>query len=186
LSLLFLLIMLSKLPQTKTGNIIVQSLENELLIYDLITNKVYCLNETSALVYQACDGKTDFIDFKNKHHFPDEIIFLALDSLKKENLLAEGFVSPLKGMKRREIIKKIALASVIALPVIATTPAPTAAQANSCGGTEAPGAFVGCAQTELMCINFGGPQCQSCSAMSIIAVGPGACPANAPYFCTCN
>jgi hypothetical protein len=176
--------MLSKLPQAKPENIVVQSLENELLVYDLEINKAFCLNETSAIVYQACDGKTDFADFKNKHNFPDEIILLALDSLQKENLLEKSFVSPLKGISRRKVIRLIGKTSLVALPIIASLLAPTSAMAAvSCGGTRAPGPTEFCSATVIMCVNFISPQCQTCSATGISNLG--VCAPATEFNCVC-
>jgi hypothetical protein len=64
---------------------------------------------------------------------PEEVVWLALDQLKKENLLENGGEIPTKfsGMSRREVIRKVGLATAIALPVIAGLVAPTAAQAQS-------------------------------------------------------
>jgi hypothetical protein len=45
-------------PHSRTKELVVQELKGELLIYDLSTNKAFCLNETSALVWQLCDGKS--------------------------------------------------------------------------------------------------------------------------------
>ena len=172
------------LPPARTENIVVQNLESETLIYNLDTNKVFCLNETSALVYQACNGKTDFEDFKNNHKLTDEVIFLALDLLKKESLLEERFVSPLAGMKRREVIKKIGLTSVIALPIISSLMAPTSAMAAiSCGGTQPPGHVFGCIPAQSNCDAMGAPQCQTCSAT---ATFNGACPVDATLLCVCD
>lgn len=175
--------MLSKLPQSKTDNIVVQNLENETLIYNLETNKVFCLNETSALVYQACNGQTNFEEIKNKHNLPDEIVFLALDLLKKENLLEESFISPLAGMKRREVIKKIGLTSMIALPIISSLMAPTAIMAAaSCGGTSAPGTFLGCVPAPENCLNM----FQMCTSCSTTPAFEPLCPVPATIGCTCD
>lgn len=47
-------------PKARNKNIVVQLLNKETLIYDLIDNKAFCLNETSSIVFNACDGKTSF------------------------------------------------------------------------------------------------------------------------------
>ena len=122
-----------KLPQIRNQNIVIQEIGGEIMIYDLEINKAYCLNETSAIVYQNCDGKTDFADLNSKYNFPNEIIYLALDQLQKENLLEKdtNFVSPLTGLSRREVVKKVGLGSMILLPVIASIVAPTAINAAS-------------------------------------------------------
>ena len=51
---------MNKLPIARNKDIVVQTLDKEVLIYDLNTHKAYNLNETSSIVYQACDGKTSF------------------------------------------------------------------------------------------------------------------------------
>lgn len=175
--------MLSKLPPSKTENIVVQNLESELLIYNLVTNKVFCLNETSALVYRACDGKTDLADFKKTHQFPDELIFLALNNLKKEGLIKDNFDLPLKGLSKREFIKKIGLSTAAALPIITAINAPTVYAAVSCGGTQPPGHVFGCIPAPENCTNMGSPQCQSCSATATFNA---ACPPAASLLCVCD
>ncbi len=43
-------------PKTRNENIVLSEFANEVLIYDLIINKAYCLNETSTMIWQLCDG----------------------------------------------------------------------------------------------------------------------------------
>lgn len=47
---------IEKLPLSRRSNLVVQEMDSELMIYDLTANKAFCLNETSALVWQFCDG----------------------------------------------------------------------------------------------------------------------------------
>jgi hypothetical protein len=129
---------MSNLPFARHQDVVVQDLDKEILIYDLLTHKAYHLNETSSLVYRACDGKTAFGELKAKTKFTDEIIFLALDELKKENLIEvnDSYASPFAGMTRRQVIRKVGLASMVVLPAISFLTAPTAAMAASaCAGT---------------------------------------------------
>lgn len=121
------------LPQARRHNILVQDAGKELLLYDLKTNKAYCLNKTSKIVFEACDGNTDFGEFKRKNNFTDDLIYFALDEFKRENLLDEidNFISPLNGMTRREMIRKVGLATMVALPILTSITAPLAAHAAS-------------------------------------------------------
>jgi hypothetical protein len=124
------------LPTAQTANIVVQEMNGEILIYDLSTNKVFCLNETSAQIYRSCDGKTTFAELKEKFNFDEDFIFLALDELKRLNLLqqTQNYRSSLAGMSRREAVKKVGLGTLLALPVITSLVAPQAIQAQSiCG-----------------------------------------------------
>lgn len=133
---------MNTLPPARCADVAVQELGKELLIYDFAAHKAYSLNETSSNVFQACDGKTTFDELKRRHQYPDDLIFLALDELKKQNLLAEpeNYHSPLAGMSRREIIRNVGLATMFAMPVISSLVAPTAANAASGTATCTPNA----------------------------------------------
>jgi Coenzyme PQQ synthesis protein D (PqqD) len=132
-------------PKSKIENIVVQDFENEVLIYDLTINKAFCLNSTSAKVYQLCDGRNSIVDIAEllsrqlNEPITEDLIWLALDGLKKENLLekSESFEINFNGLNRRQVIKKIGFASMIALPVIASVVAPSVAMAQSLGGVSA-------------------------------------------------
>lgn len=120
------------LPKAKNTDIVVQEVGREILIYDLLTNKAYKLNETSAVVFNHCDGLTAFDELKRRYRFTDDLIYLALGELNKENLLEDqSFASPLAGISRREAVKRVGLATMIALPVISSVIAPTSTQAQS-------------------------------------------------------
>jgi hypothetical protein len=131
------------LPVARTSEILIQEAGDEILIYDLSINKAFCLNETSALVWQSCDGKNSITDIsrlmteKLKSPVPEEFVCLALDGLKKDNLLekSDEFEIDYGGLNRREVIRKVGLASMIALPIIASVVAPSALMAQSGGGT---------------------------------------------------
>jgi len=43
-------------PESRQSGLVIQELGGEILIYDLREDKAFCLNATSALVWQACDG----------------------------------------------------------------------------------------------------------------------------------
>jgi len=128
-----------KKPKTRSENIVVQEMEKEILIYDLETNKAFCLNETSAIIYNLCDGKNSVLEISESSSLilnqpiTEDLVWLALDSFKKDDLLEEGeqFEIDFKGLNRRQVIKKVGLASMAALPVIASVVAPNAAMAAS-------------------------------------------------------
>jgi hypothetical protein len=120
-----------KLPQSRNENIVVQHLDKEVLIYDTRANKAYCLNATAAAVFNACGNNQAFNDLKGETNFTDDLIYLTLDGLKKNNLLEDDYISPLVGLSRRDVIRKIGFASLVALPVISLLVAPTATGAAS-------------------------------------------------------
>jgi hypothetical protein len=121
-------------PKTRNENIVVQEIENEILIYDLELNKAFCLNETSAIIYQLCDGKNSIADIsssiakKLNQPINDELIWLALDGFKKDNLLEnnEQFEVDFNGLTRRQVIKKVGFGSLVILPIISSVVAPVA------------------------------------------------------------
>ncbi len=126
-------------PKLKDHNLVVQEFAKELLIYDLTKNKAYCLNETSAMIWQECDGATSILEIsqkvsrKLKNEVSENIVWIAISQFKVDNLLNnnEQFTTPFDGLKRREIIKRIGISSIIALPIISSIVVPTAAHAQS-------------------------------------------------------
>lgn len=125
-------------PLSRSQDLVVQDLNGELLIYDLRDHRAFCLNETCAIVWKACDGSNTVSEIGARLG-GDELVWLALDQLREENLL-DAPVEPVKafeGMSRREVIRKIGLGSAVALPIISAIVAPTAASAQSCLPTDA-------------------------------------------------
>jgi hypothetical protein len=107
---------------------------DEVLVYDLNSNKAHCLNQTAATVWKACDGNKTISDIAADFGRGNEdLVWLAIDQLSESDLLETGVVSKFKGQSRREVIKKIGLASIVAVPVIASLVAPqNALAAQSC------------------------------------------------------
>lgn len=131
----------SKKPVSRKENIVVQDLDDEILVYDLNKHKAFCLNGTAAFVWQMCDGKNDIgqiskgLAKKTKSTVNEDLIWLAIEQLKKDNLLAnpDQLVSGFEGMNRREVIKRIGLGTMVALPMVAGITAPLSVNAASLG-----------------------------------------------------
>lgn len=128
-------IFMNKLPIAKTNDCVVQNLNDEILIYNLTDNKAFCLNKTSAIVYQSCDGETTFAELQKQSGFTEDMIHLTISELEKQGFveIPSDYVSPLNGMSRREAVKKVGLATMVALPVISSVIAPQALNAASGG-----------------------------------------------------
>lgn len=127
------------LPKARKHDLVIESLVDEVLVYDLKRHRALCLNETAALVWKQCDGRTTVGQaaerIKARFNAPvnEDIIRLALDRLGKEHLL-EGSAGPPasgKGVSRREAIR-LGLAAAVALPLVTSIVAPTAAQTATC------------------------------------------------------
>ena len=127
-------------PIARKENIVVQKLDNETLVYDLDTNKAVCLNETSCMIWNYCNGKNsvekiaDLVSVETKALVSTELVELCIEQLHRESLLDNNcdLTTSLTGLSRREAIKRIGLSTAIALPIVASIAAPSAVQAQSC------------------------------------------------------
>jgi hypothetical protein len=124
----------SQCPKARKSGLVVQEMPDEVLVYDLNSNKAHCLNQTAATVWKACDGNNTVSDIATSFgKGSEDLVWLAIDQLVENDLLEAGIVSKFKGQSRREVIKKIGLASIIAVPMVASLVAPqNALAAQSC------------------------------------------------------
>ncbi len=126
-------------PIARSTGLVVQEVPDEVLVYDLDSNKAHCLNKTAALVWKSCNGNNTVSDIAKLVESQaggsvgDDIVWLAIDQLSETGLLETQLASKFAGQSRRAVIKKIGLASMIAIPVIASLVAPPSALAvGSC------------------------------------------------------
>ncbi len=122
-------------PKARENGLVVQEMQDEVLVYDLDSNKAHCLNETAAFVWRSCDGTNSVADIvkefetNSKGKVSEDFVWLAIDQLTENGLLADGAEKPFAGRSRREVLKKIGLASLVALPVVASLVTPQSAMA---------------------------------------------------------
>jgi len=127
-------------PLARKNGLVIQEMSDEVLVYDTETNKAHCLNQTAAFVWKNCDGVNsvnDIVAHLEKHTgsvIEEDLIWLAIDQLTERKLLEKNITSKFAGESRRSVLKKIGLASVIALPIISSLTAPSAALAVACSG----------------------------------------------------
>lgn len=126
-------------PVARKSGLVIQEVPDETLVYDMDTNKAHCLNKTAALVWRSCDGNRSVTEIANHvgsqsgERVTDDFVWLAIDQLNANDLLEKQIEADFKGMSRRDVIKRIGLTSMVALPVIASLIAPpTAMAAASC------------------------------------------------------
>ena len=125
-------------PVARTESLIVKEADGETLVYDLTTDKAHCLNHTAASVWKNCDGRKTVSEIgaalsaEANTDVKDEVVWLALDQLKKFKLLEAAPARPgfLAGMTRRQMVARLGIAA-IALPAIVSIIAPTPAAAAS-------------------------------------------------------
>jgi len=124
-------------PKARSENLVIQTLPGETLVYDLTTNEAHCLNETAAFVWDKCKGDISIdeiarsVETRFGHAVDADYVRLAVKQLDDKNLLTESGLGGLAMPSRREAIKKIGLASAIAIPIVASMVAPQSALAST-------------------------------------------------------
>lgn len=127
----------TRLPRTRTANLVVRELDDETLVYDMERDEAHCLNHTAALVWRHCDGKTTArraaraLGKELDTPVDTDLIWLAVKQLDRFRLVEGARKSP--SVSRRDLILKYAPLA-LALPVILSISAPAVVQAASCGG----------------------------------------------------
>ena len=136
----------SALPPARTNGLVVKTVADEVLVYDLQTHRAHSLNRVAAAVWRRCDGTRDVAaiaaELQREGTVPvtEEAVRYALGELGRARLLA-GPVAAAR-LTRRDVMRRLGTAAAVALPVVTTIVAPTAAQAQSqsvvCVGSETP------------------------------------------------
>jgi hypothetical protein len=156
-----------QLPIARKDGLVIQEMPDEVLVYDLNTNKAHCLNQTAAFVWRACDGTKSvgeinaLMEKEFGGNVKEEMVWLAIDLLNKDNLLEENITTKFNGLSRREVIKKVGLTTAVALPVVAMLSFPKVALGVTCPVS--------------ICGFFGGSGCDFCCRGTCQAT---ACPPN--------
>ncbi|NNE65998.1 MAG: PqqD family protein [Pyrinomonadaceae bacterium] len=127
------------LPLIRKHDIVVREVADETLVYDISRNRAFCLNPTSAAIWKLCDGTLSIEDIalrlgmETEKDVNDDLVWLAVSQFSKEGLLDRKPSNlDLNEYSRRSAVKRIAVTSTLALPIIASLVAPAAAQTASC------------------------------------------------------
>jgi hypothetical protein len=142
------------LPKARRNKLVIQELPDEVLVYDQERDKAHCLNQTAALVWKQCDGRTDVATIADRlgkqidAPVDERLVWFALDQLGRDSLLETPVMPPafMAGMTRRQMVRTMGFAAAIAVPVITSILAPTTAHAVSCvaNGQPCPGGPTTC------------------------------------------
>ncbi len=129
---------MNSFPLARRNDLVVEKLPDEVLVYDLKTDKAHCLNQTAALIWESCDGKKTVSDIaaslqhELKLPVSRQMVTLGLEELSSFGLLNEEATAPPKvRLSRRRLIQNLGLSAALALPLIVSISAPAAAQAGS-------------------------------------------------------
>jgi hypothetical protein len=131
----------AKLPRARTNNLVIRELDDETLVYDMERDEAHCLNQTAALVWQQCDGRTTAtqaaraLQKELETTVDADLVWLAVKQLQRFHLVDVSSKSP--SVSRRDLVLKYAPLAMV-LPVIMSISTPTSVQAATCGGQGAP------------------------------------------------
>ena len=120
-------------PMARQNGLVVQEMPDEVLVYDMDTNKAHCLNQSAAFIWKSCDGSKSVMDIvqqfesNGRGKVTEDFVWLAIDQLNENGLLENKVAPRFQGQSRRQVLKTIGLASMVALPVIASLVAPKSA-----------------------------------------------------------
>jgi len=89
------------IPRARREGLVIQELPDEVLVYDRERDKAHCLNQTAALVWGYCDGRTT-VPMMARHlerdlktnKVDEKIVWYALDQLSNDQLLEEALWLP--------------------------------------------------------------------------------------------
>lgn len=132
-------------PLARRAGLAVAPLRDETVVYDLQTDKAHCLNPTAAHVWKQCDGENApaeiarLVERDLGAAVPVDVVSLALSDLARAGLLEPSMGPRAKGPSRREVMRRTAGMAMVALPLISTLLAPSAASAASACACVNPG-----------------------------------------------
>ena len=126
-------------PAARRDSLVIRELPGELLVYDTETKEAHCLNETAASVWKECDGRTSVAEIAAKLSaslettVDEDVVWLALEDLWKRNLLTgESGPRDEGAITRSQLLRRTGIAAAVAVPLVMSVVAPTAAHAASC------------------------------------------------------
>ncbi len=119
----------------KSQTLHIETLNDELSIYDWQRLQMHSLNPTASAVFEMCDGETSPAQMAKRLEAPEAVVWQSLDELGNAHLLSEAPEKPAQyqGMTRQQFLKlggAVALASIVSIVV----PRPAAAQTGGAGG----------------------------------------------------
>jgi len=132
---------MSSRPLARSTGLIVDNIGDELLVYDSLSNRAHSLNSVGSAVWQACDGTRAPEEIAAHTGLDLAAVELALDTLEDIELISDHQRT---GISRRTALRRITVGAAglaVALPVIRSITAPSAAMA----------AYVACVEDGIPC-----------------------------------
>ena len=138
------------LPRARRDDLLVTSLDDEVVVYDPVRKQAHSLNRVALAVWNHADGKhtiedlTRLVADETASPTGEAAVRLALRKLERAHLLLNG-ISTADAMTRRDALRtagRFGLAAMVATPMIASTMVPAAAAASSVCRGPIPGSSV--------------------------------------------
>lgn len=132
---------MKQFPMARRDKLVIQELPDELLVYDQQRDMAHCLNRSAALIWKRCDGNTSVEEISRdvakelQTKVDERAVWFAISQFAKDHLLESEMKVPagmLQGMSRRQMVRTLGLAAVVAVPLVTSIVAPTPAQAATC------------------------------------------------------
>ena len=154
-------------PLARKAGLASETVQDEMLVYDLDRHKAFCLNQTAAQVWKHCDGRTSVPQIAKSLKADEKLVWYALDQLGRDRLLQDKIALPatLAGMTRRQHLRALGKAAAVAVPLVTAVMAPTASAQASCIPVDGTCTSTPQCCAGLTCCNIGGFKCRT----------PGAC-----------
>ena len=132
-------------PLARTDRLLTETLDGELLVYDLDGDLASHLNRTAALVWRNCDGRRTVEDLVTVVQAElgdtadEDVVLMALDSLSERGLITSGYEErdgQAVALSRRRFFRRVGVIGAMAVnaPVVYSAIIPPAAAAVSHGG----------------------------------------------------
>ena len=166
-------------PRARQDDVLSERLGDELLVFDTTTSRAHSLNAAAAAVFKACDGTRDAQQISEHCQLDPLAVTLALDTLADAKLLHD-YTPATERVSRRTAIRRLALTGAgigVALPVIRSIVAPTAAMAGSTAGSSC-GSQADCTGASSFCHSDG--QCHPSTCLNVGSARPGPCSGSHP------
>jgi hypothetical protein len=123
-------------PRARQDGLLVETVGEELLLYDQNSHTAHCLSPIAACVWRHCDGERDVTELAQLAGVSKSLIADALHELREKDLLdaeSQLMQSTVPDVSRREAIFRVARvgAAAAAAPLIVSATAATPAMAVS-------------------------------------------------------
>jgi hypothetical protein len=133
-------------PRARQDGLLVETVGEELLLYDQSSHIAHCLSPIAACVWRHCDGERDVTELAELAGANESLVADALHELREKDLIAAEpalMQSTVPGISRREAIGRAARygAAAAGASLIVSATAATPAMASS--GEEIAGCEIG-------------------------------------------